>query len=166
MRCNTTSNTSIAHATAGIDDGRSHSIIVLLVHTTQETWPFGPAEKRREHNVKKHQTSEPARNVPLSMSTTSAAARRAITMKFIFLPLLTLPAHLVHLLKHRLRPLLQRLSKLPRLQAFFFSPPPPPSSNAQPGGGTSPCGRPLLRLQCPPAPVRRGEALGQPRNRP
>ena len=57
--------------------------------------------------------------MPLPMSTTSAATRRA-TRKFLFLPLLPLTAHLVHLLQHRLRPFLQRLSKLPRLQALLL----------------------------------------------
>ena len=46
------------------------------------------------------------------------------------------------------------------------SPPlPPSSSSVQHGLGTGPCGRPLLRLERPPASVLRGEVPGQPRNR-
>ena len=36
-RCNKNSKTSVPHATAGVDDGRGHSMTVLLVHTTLAT---------------------------------------------------------------------------------------------------------------------------------
>ena len=57
--CMTTSKTSMAHKT------------VLHVHINHEAWKLRPADDRREHSVGSTETRKPARNVPLSMSTTS-----------------------------------------------------------------------------------------------
>ena len=85
----------------------------------------------------KHRKRKPAKNVPLSMSTASAAARRAATRKLFFLPLFpsplrrgrglreltqVLPGHARNRLLHRLLSLLLSLL-LPPLLLFLPRPP-------------------------------------------
>ena len=79
--------------------------------------------------------------MPPPLSTTSAATRGDALRKF-FLPLLPLPS---------LRMGFDVQSAIGT--ATFASSPPPSSPQARPGGGTSPCGRPLCQPQCPPATV-------------
>ena len=63
----------------------------ITVHTNHKAWKLRLADDRLEHSVGSTETRKPARNVPLSMSTTSAAARGAATRKLLFLPLFPSP---------------------------------------------------------------------------
>ena len=71
---------------------------VFLVHTNHDAWPLGPGKNRWEHSVRSTKTSEPARNVPLPMSATSARGGGGSRSPFLP-PLLPLP--LVRCTNHR-----------------------------------------------------------------
>ena len=72
-----TRKTSLAHATARIDDERA---IVLLVHTGQDARHLRQADRRREHSAWRNITRKTSiASMPLPLSTTSAAMKRGGT---------------------------------------------------------------------------------------